>query len=233
MTIDSPPLNGMKNASKSASMAQSASETPIDGGTVIVALDLLAHWWSQPVAGEVSTWLDAVEIETDVRRRISGDTESGTPRFSIELEEALVLLDEHERLFIGPGHVPCPPYESFWREDVPVDIRRSLMGPCTADLRRLYGELEIEVMPTTGELPDHIAVELEALAYALSFEETSAIAKALFFDHVRRWLPRLCRAVVHEAEHPFYRDLGALTLDWLGYIQRYFETAVEVQSEIP
>ena len=229
MTIDSLPLNGTKDAS----MEQSASETPIDGGTVMVALDLLAHWWSQPVAGEVSTWLDAVEVETDVRRRISDDSEPGATPFSFELEDVLALLDEYERLFIGPGHVACPPYESFWREDVPVDIRRSLIGPCTADLRRLYSELEIEVAPATGELPDHIAVELEALAYALSFEETFAIAKALFFDHVRQWLPRLCRAVVHEAEHPFYRHLGALTLDWLGCIQRYFESAVEVQSEIP
>ena len=107
------------------------------------------------------------------------------------------------------------------------------MGPCTADLRRLYGELEIEVAPETGELPDHIAVELEALAYALSFEETSSVAGVIFFDHLRQWLPRLCRAVVHEAEHPFYRDLGALTLDWLGYIHRYVETVVEVRPGTP
>ncbi|MGD0083190.1 MAG: molecular chaperone TorD family protein [Acidimicrobiales bacterium] len=229
MTIDSAPLNGTKNAS----IEGSVSGTAIDGGTVIAALDLLAHWWSRPVADELSTWLDAVEIEADVRRRISGDTEVATTRLSFGLEDAPVLLDEHERLFVGPGHVPCPPYESFWREDVPVEMRRSLMGPCTADLRRLYGELEIEVTPATGELPDYIAVEFEALAYALSFEETSSVARALFFDHVRQWLPRLCRAVVHEAEHPFYRDLGALTFGWLGYIQRYFETAAEVQPGAP
>ena len=227
MTIDSSPLT----EAESASTDTSVSEAPIDAGTVIAALDLLAHWWSRPVAEEVSMWLDAVGVEADIRRRISGDAEDRAARLSFGLGEVLVLLDEHERLFIGPGHVPCPPYESFWREDVPVDLRRSLMGPCTADLRRLYGELEIEGTAETGELPDHIAVELEALAYALSFEETYPVARALFFDHVKQWLPGLCRAVAHEAEQAFYRDLGVVTLEWLGYIQRYFETATKVEPE--
>jgi len=221
MTIASPALNGSKHGSAAVALPA----TPAEAGTVIEAVDLLAHWWSRPIAHEVSTWLDAAKIEADVRSRISGGPESRAGQLATGPHDVHALLDEHERLFVGPGRVPCPPYESYWREDVPVDIRRSLMGPCTADLRRLYGELEIEMTPETRELPDHIAVELEALAYALSFEETSSVAEEIFFDHLRKWLPRLCRAVVHEAELPFYRDLGALTLEWLAYVQRYFERA--------
>ncbi len=217
MTVDSPAINCSK------ALSQAAQPELPNGGTVIEALDLLAHWWSRPIAHEVSTWIGAADIEADVGSRISGDTAFATPPLPLTVEDSAVLLDEYERLFVGPGHVPCPPYESFWREDVPVDIRRSLMGPCTADLNRLYGELELEVAESAGELPDHIAVELEALAYALSFDETSEVASTIFFDHVRKWLPRLCRAVVHEAEHPFYRDLGTVTLQWIGYVQRYFE----------
>jgi len=227
MTIDSSTVSGAETAEGTA-----PTESP-DGGTVIAALDLLAHWWSRPLSDEVSRWLDAVEIEAGVRRRIAGDIRPTAARLSFGMGEVLALLDEHERLFVGPGHVPCPPYESFWREDVPVDIRRSLMGPCSADLRHLYAELGIELTPAVGELTDHVAVELEALTYALSFEETAPVARALFFDHVRKWLPRLCRAVIHEAEQPFYRELGAVTLDWLAYIQRYFETAPEVQPGTP
>ena len=190
----------------------------LGAGTATLAFVLLGHWWSRPVADEVVTWLDAAEAEGSVRHSMPG---AGAPLpFSSRGGELADLLDEHERLFVGPGPVPCPPYESFWREDVPIDVRRSLMGPCTADLRRLYAELGLEMAPV-GELPDHIAVELEALSYALSSETGHAQARAIFFDHLRRWLPRLCRAVAHEADAQFYRDLAELTLEWMGPLERY------------
>jgi len=53
------------------------------------------------------------------------------------------------------------------------------------------------------------------MAYALSFDETEAVARQLFEEHLARWLSRLCRAVAHEAEAGFYRELAVLTLDWL------------------
>ena len=137
-------------------------------------------------------------------------------------DESVGLLEEYEQLFVGPGQVPCPPYESFWREDVPIDIRRTLMGPCTAELKGLYQQLGLQVSSGSCELPDHVAIELEALAYALSGEATGQVARRLFNEHLGRWLPRLCRAVAKEAESPFYRELAALTLDWLVGIKAYF-----------
>jgi len=77
-------------------------------------------------------------------------------------------------------------------EDVPVDIRRTLMGPCTAELKEIYLELGLQVSSLSGELPDHIAIELEAMAYALSFDETEPMARRLFDKHLAQWLPRLC-----------------------------------------
>jgi TorA maturation chaperone TorD len=74
-------------------------------------------------------------------------------------------------------------------------------------------------------LPDHIAIELEAMAYALSFEETAPVARRIFEEHLARWLPRLCRAVAHEVEEGFYRDLAVLTLDWLAAIKGCFAVA--------
>ncbi len=192
--------------------------------TIIGAVGLLAHFWSRPVQAEVETWARARDLEAETDSRISSDPLREPVRVP-GLEEVPRLLDEYERLFVGPGQVPCPPYESFWREDVPVDIRRTLMGPCTADLKRIYLELGLQVSARSGELPDHIAIELEALAYALSFEETEAVARELFERHLAQWLSRLCRAVAHEAEEGFYRDLAVLTLDWLAAIRGYFAVA--------
>ena len=204
--------------------ALSGADRSVGAETIIAAVDLLSHFWSRPLVGEVGTWAAARVLEAETDALISSNP-LREPVLVPGLEDVPALLEEYERLFVGPGQVPCPPYESFWREDVPVDIRRTLMGPCTADLRRAYLDLGLQVSWSSGELPDHIAIELEALAYALSFVETESLARQLFEEHLAQWLPRLCRAVAHEAEEGFYRDLAVLTLDWLAAIRGYFALA--------
>lgn len=192
----------------------------LDERTVIMALDLLAHWWSRPISDEVDVWLGATESEGYV----AGKMMVGPWYPSLDIAGVDSLIDEYERLFVGPGPVPCPPYESYWRNDVSIDIRRSLMGPCTADLIRLYAEIGLEVIPHGGQLPDEIAIELEALAFSLSIGDATAVSRTLFFDHLGKWLPQLCRSVAREAEMPFYRTLADLTLGWLGPIKSYFKS---------
>lgn len=204
-------VNGTAKALTAVGDRPGADGGPGGAPIASAAADLLAHWWTRPVAEETATWLAAAHVEVAVRAAFPSAVNMGDlARRGTDGH----LLDEYERLFVGPGPVPCPPYESFWREDVPIDIRRSLMGPCTADLGQLYGRLGLELAPASGEMPDHVAVELEAFAYALGTEEAVPVAVSLWSDHLRRWLPRLCRAVAHEAEVAFYRDLAELTLAW-------------------
>lgn len=198
--------------------------------TIVDALYLLAHWWSRPEAEEVLLWISAEGLFREVHQRLS----PAKPMIALPLEhddaEIGKLLEEYERIFVGPGPVPCPPYESFWRQDVPVDIRRSLMGPCTAELNHIYGELEIQQLPGFGELPDYIAVELEALGYSISLQSSQAFARQLYFDHLKRWLPKLCRAVRHEANHPFYRLLAGISAEWITHVERFLEPVPPVDS---
>jgi TorA maturation chaperone TorD len=199
--------------------ALSSPQVP-DVETIMTAAGLLSHFWTRPVVEETSIWVECAELLADTQLRL------GTERELLALvnarDESPELADEYERLFVGPGQVPCPPYESFWREDVPVDIRRTLMGPCTAELKELYGELELQVATGSCELADHVAIELEALSYALSLEGADDLARRLVDEHLAVFLPRLCRAVGHETENAFYRDLAALTIDWLAAIKAYF-----------
>lgn len=220
---------GMTNYEAAPEVSQGLPPPNLDGGTVIMALDLLSHWWSRPVGDEVAFWLGVAEAEEFVADKMA----AGQWRPSSELDSVERLLEEYERLFVGPGQVPCPPYESYWRNDVPVEIRRSLMGPCTADLMRLYGEIGLEVAPRSGALPDEIAIELEALAFSLSLEGATAVSRTILFDHLGRWLPQLCRAVAHEAQTPFYKTLPSLTLGWLGPIKSHLQSmaAREVGAE--
>ncbi len=228
MTTETPASNGAGEHRGSAPRkptSQARSGTDGTGPeTIVAAVDLLAHFWSRPVTDEVGSWAEARDLEAETDSRISSDP-LREPVIMPGLEEVPALLDEYERLFVGPGQVPCPPYESFWREDVPVDIRRTLMGPCTAELKQMYQELGLQISSRSVELPDHIAIELEAMAYALSFDETEPVARQIFEEHLVQWLPRLCRAVAHEAEQSFYRNLAVLTLDWLAAIKGYFAVA--------
>jgi TorA maturation chaperone TorD len=210
-----------------------------DQGAFVVVADLLAHWWSRPTVAEVDCWLGAAEIEADVRRQLAGDAAGSSPgevALTYRGDEVPALLTEYERLFVGPAKVPCPPYESYWRDDVPIDLWHSLMGPCTADLRRLYRELRIDVDPAAGELPDHVAVEFEALAYALTRDdgdEGERVAASLIREHLSVWLPKLCHSVAKEARHPFYHDLADITVNWLEHIQRYLATEAEAPPVSP
>jgi|GEM_PF-904698 len=183
------------------------------------ALDLLAHWWSRPDLAEVQTWETFRYVESQTRERyhsvVDPEDEHGSPR---TLADSLDLLAEHERLFVGPGSVPCPPYESYWLEDTPVELRRARPAGATADLRRLYHRLGLDLSPG-GAAPDHLAVELEALAYALSLDGDDEVAAELLERHLERWLARFCEAVGRSTEHAFYLGLAALTLSWLAAVR--------------
>jgi TorA maturation chaperone TorD len=202
-----------------------SATSPPGRETIGVAADLLSHFWSRPLPEEVESWVEARDLLAEKHQLLSSEPAGAPVRVPEGGEESLGLLDEYERLFVGPGQVPCPPYESFWREDVPLDIRRTLMGPCTAELKAIYRELGLQVSSGSCELPDHVAIELEALAYALSLEGAEPVARQLFEEHLGQFLPRLCRAVTHDAAVAFYRDLAALTLDWLAAIKAYFAAA--------
>ena len=77
------------------------------------------------------------------------------------------LLDEYERLFVGPGRTPCPPYESLWLGGQPRLEQGRLMGAASVAVADLYRGLGLDVAAAAHELPDHVAIELEALAFAL------------------------------------------------------------------
>lgn len=151
----------------------------------------LASWWTRPTADEVARW----------------DEPPGP------VDEA--LEDEYERLLVGPGRVPCPPYESLWRSDAPRREQGRLMAACAVDVAALYRLLGLRVREDAHELPDQLAVELEALAYALE-SGADEIAEALLRDHLAHWVPAFCAQVARETTHPFYAALATRTPQLLG-----------------
>ena len=75
------------------------------------------------------------------------------------------------------------------------------MGAASTAVADLYHELGLDVAGAAHELPDHIAIELEALAYAAGRDDPAAarVADALLGEHLGTWVPAFCHAVEAES----------------------------------
>jgi len=126
------------------------------------------------------------------------------------------LLREYSRLFLGPFQLEAPPFGSVYLED-----EGRMMGESTAEAQRIYRECGLDLSPDFTSPPDHVAAELEFLAYLGFQERTSQEAtwemffreqRAWFLDrHIGRWFPRFAENVESNTEMGFYLELTRLT----------------------
>lgn len=181
-------------AERAEGLTRSSTE---ETDAVISSVDELAHLWSRPVPDEVMGWWRDLAI-------VFWNPSS--------VDDALELLREHDRLFLGPGEPPCPPYESHWKP----------APQSTVDLAAIYRSIGLQVRRPLIGLPDHLAVEFEAVACALSSDRTQSVARRLFLDHLELWVPTFCRAVATETRHFFYRELAEATAETMKMLRTYF-----------
>ncbi|MFY9141159.1 MAG: molecular chaperone TorD family protein, partial [Thermacetogeniaceae bacterium] len=72
---------------------------------------------------------------------------------------------EYCRLFVGPGRVEVPPYESVYHGHDSTMQQGLVMGPVTLEVKELYYEAGLQLAADFSDMPDHIAVETLFLAY--------------------------------------------------------------------
>jgi TorA maturation chaperone TorD len=178
------------------------------------AAALLSHWWSRPTDETRAVWARGWEVALDLAAELDIDpSEVEELRDAAQTADPESMLDEYERLFVGPGAVPCLPYESLWSSGVPRREAGSVMGPAALAVSDLYRTTGLTLRDDAHELPDHVVIEWEALAYALERGADEAAAE-LLETHLARWMDPFCTAVQREAEQPFYARLAALTRAW-------------------
>lgn len=132
---------------------------------------------------------------------------SGIARFSKKRWDGIsgkkdlqALQGGYINLFINAlPEIPCPPYGSYYLEGV-------LMGESTVRVKKLYHEYGFQ----TDELQDHIAVELEFLAFltALPAHESVQADYDYLLDHLKQWTPAFFKQVEKSDEIGFYRDVS-------------------------
>lgn len=132
---------------------------------------------------------------------------------------------EHARLFVGPGEVPAPPYESVWRDVDPDSGHHVFGGPSTAAVAAVYREHGLVGEPGHHDLPDHVATEAEFCCYLCEQEaqawrdEAPEHAKTLraaeqdfVTTHLARFVPDLCVAVTEAAPESCYAAFAGFLL---------------------
>ncbi len=128
--------------------------------------------------------------------------------------EYVDFQSEFLRVFeVGQGMPPCPLYSGIYRGG-----RKAVME----ELARFYSYFGLSIEHGSGELPDHLATELEFMHF-LAFKELTALhqekdpmpyrrAQADFLERqLVSWVPSLEKRLQGAAPPPFYTALVWLT----------------------
>ena len=130
-------------------------------------------------------------------------------------DEAVSLAEEYTALFLsGARNRSSPPYESAHIASGPFDA-----GAIGAAVEIVYAEAGLAVGGAAkGELPDHVAVELDFMSW-LCGKETEAAApseelewrarqRSFLDEHLLRWLPSFAAGVARAVPASFYLDVA-------------------------
>ncbi|SNQ61602.1 TorD/DmsD family molecular chaperone [Candidatus Methanoperedens nitratireducens] len=119
-----------------------------------------------------------------------------------------MLAVEYTRLFTSAiPAVPCPPYESVYREDV-------IMGDSTLCALECYNKAGLKVIEKFHDLPDHVAVELEFLYYLMNYGYTEA-HDSFMEEHFSKWVPEFCDEVEKNDRIGFYRHAAKVLREFV------------------
>ena len=168
----------------------------------------------------IKSMLDASQNSAET----NGTAETGP---EVKALEARVLELEYNRLFVGPGHVACPPYESVYRRDRSGSEIGLVMGSSTSEMKTLYREAGLTISEGFKDLPDHIAVELEFMHF-LCAKESESISQsdiagawrkrqADFANlHLKPWVETFADCILRSTDSSFYKAAANLLKDFVG-----------------
>ena len=131
------------------------------------------------------------------------------------------LRFEYADLFLNAGPNPVFPYESVYLNREPVVIRGAV-----AQVRQAYRAFDVKKDPAYYELDDHIAVELDFLAYLL--DKAGQGDEAAFKGHIEflrqhllNWVVEFVAVLSGAAQSPYYQGLAELLMSFLFQERMY------------
>ena len=126
------------------------------------------------------------------------------------------LVWDYHRLFVGPGHLYAPPWESVYRSREHIVFEAQ-----TLEIRRWYRQFGLQAPRLNKEPDDHIGLEFAFLLHlstlALQNQADEQGFQRLFYaqrmfleEHLLKWAPDLFRSVINNAGTDYFQGLGFL-----------------------
>ncbi len=126
---------------------------------------------------------------------------------------------DYTRLFIGPGQVLTPPWESVYFSEERLTFQEE-----TLDVRNWYKQFGLQAAKVYNEPDDHIGLELEFIAHlatmgldalekndAAAFDKSLDAQRGFLAEHLLKWAPDWCEQVQSRANTNFYRGISLVT----------------------
>jgi TorA maturation chaperone TorD len=120
------------------------------------------------------------------------------------------LRADYDQLFVGPDHLPSPPWESVYRTE-----ERLVFDWPALEVKSEYRKLGlVSIKPSDPD--DHVGLELLFMAILAERQaegdEVAQPAQQRFLrEHLLQWAPAFCGDVVANARTDLFRGLGLLT----------------------
>ena len=114
--------------------------------------------------------------------------------------EVNVAVYDYNRLFVGPGKLLAPPYESTYLNPAGLIMQQE-----TLDVRKFYEKVGLQVLNKGFEPDDHLLLQLELICYLLSrcaksliqdgevsYESYHQLMGEFFEKHLQKWIFKHC-----------------------------------------
>lgn len=125
---------------------------------------------------------------------------------------------DYTRLFVGPGKVQAPPWESVYFHDEEMTFQEE-----TIQVREWYARFGLQAELLHSEPDDHIGLELAFLAHlagqavaacqkgeAENLGRLTSAQQEFAAEHPAKWVPAWCDRVCQHARTDFYRGIALL-----------------------
>lgn len=142
---------------------------------------------------------------------------------------------EFSRLFIGPGTLPAPPWESFYRNN-----EQMLFDDVMYEVREHYYSEGLRFMKENNEPDDHLALELEFMIHLIAkgletpekqeFSRILAKQRVFLDEHLGKWIGGFGERLAQGTDSKLYRGAALLAADFIANDLDFLNELVEGSS---
>ena len=150
-------------------------------------------------------------------------------------EEVLSRLkQDYNRLFVGPGHLLAPPWESVYLTE-----EKLTFGPPTLEVREFMRRHGLEFKQKNSAPDDHIGLEMEFMAELVhrqyealeqgQEEQVRWLAEEqlrFLQEHLLKWVDLFTTDVIAHSKNNYYQGMARLAVEFLNWESQLLESSL-------